>query len=165
MTIWFGANDSCLAPSPQHVRLPRVACRIAPDPPLTRVYASHAYQLPITKFQANLRTMIAHVRAYSPKTKLLLLTPPPIHGPTRAALMAPQPLDRAQATTQAYAKAVLEVGQTEGVAVLDVFGAVERALGGELEQAAHLFRDGLHLNRDGYQVRLSPLLDRLLAAH
>lgn len=97
--------------------------------------------------------MIAHVRAYSPSTKLLLLTPPPIHGPTRAALMAPAPLDRAQGTTKAYAKAVLEVGQTEGVAVLDVFGAVECALEGDLEQAAGLFRDGLHLNRKGYQVR------------
>lgn len=103
--------------------------------------------------------MVSHVREYSPLTKLLLLTPPPIHGPTRAALMAPQPLDRAQETTKAYAQAVLEVGETESVPVLDVFAAVERALGGDLEQAAGLFRDGLHLNRDGYQVHL-PLVSR-----
>lgn len=99
--------------------------------------------------------MITHVRSVSPSTSVVLITPPPIHGPTRARLLSPRPLDRAQDTTKEYANAVVEVGETEGVVVLDLWRVLEKHVGGRLEGMEDLLRDGLHLNKEGYKVRPS----------
>ncbi|KAL8280992.1 hypothetical protein RQP46_006671 [Phenoliferia psychrophenolica] len=62
MLIWFGANDAALPPSPQALTIP--------------------------EFKANLHTILQLLTLpsspfYSPKTKFLLLTPPPVDAATR----------------------------------------------------------------------------------
>lgn len=164
MTIWFGANDACLLPSPQHVRFPRRRLRPVHRARRLTLASPALTQLPIPRFKENLKSMIDHVQRYSPHTALVLITPPPIHGPTRAGLLAPRPLDRDQETTRAYARAVLDVGAAEDVETVDLFAAVERALGGDLERGAEVLRDGLHLNKAGYQARPWDPLSSLLGS-
>jgi lysophospholipase L1-like esterase len=59
LTIWFGANDACVPPSPQHVPLP--------------------------KFISNLKDMISLAKSSNstsgndtPETRILLISPPPV---------------------------------------------------------------------------------------
>jgi lysophospholipase L1-like esterase len=136
LTIWFGANDACILPSPQHVPLP--------------------------KFTSNLVHMVQLVKSsdseyYSPNTRILLFTPPPINTYQRGADLRsrdpPQELDRKFEITKAYADAVKEVGKKEGIAVLDVWTALYEAAGRDERQLEKYLDDGLHLNADGYTVR------------
>lgn len=91
---------------------------------------------------------------YSPKTRILLFTPPPINTFQRGAELAsrvpPQALDRKFEITKAYADAVKDVGRDLGVPVLDVWTAVFDAAGREEKQLAKFMDDGLHLNAEGY---------------
>ncbi|CDZ98401.1 Isoamyl acetate-hydrolyzing esterase [Phaffia rhodozyma] len=135
MTVWFGANDACLPPSAQH--------------------------LSISDFSNNLDKIITSVQTRSPQTKLVLITPPPIHGPTRAGLMAPRALDRSQENTKAFADAVLKVGQDTNVPVVDIFRGIENYLGGDLERTKEVLRDGLHFNKEGYQVLYDLLISTI----
>lgn len=70
----------------------------------------------------------------------------------RAAQISPRELDRTEATTRDYARAVLDVGEKEGVPTLDLWQAVVSAVGGE-DKVGTVLRDGLHFNKEGYQVR------------
>jgi lysophospholipase L1-like esterase len=139
LTIWFGANDACIPPSPQHV--------------------------PLDRFKENLRKMIQMVKSpqsdyYSPWTKVILLTPPPVNTHTRAADLAsrnpPLALDRLFETTKAYAEAVQEVGIEQGVTVVDVWESLWNATADEASLNQYL-PDGLHLNGAGYEVNNSIL--------
>ncbi|GAA6000883.1 SGNH/GDSL hydrolase family protein [Rhodotorula paludigena] len=138
--VWFGANDAAVSPSPQSMTL--------------------------EEFKANLRTILDLVRSpssphYSPHTQLVLLTPPPVDDAVRAAdLGARVPArtpDREAARTEAFAKAVQEVGAEEGpdgkkVPVVDVWGRImQKARDEEGGKLGRFLRDGLHLTPDGYQ--------------
>ncbi|KAJ8699788.1 isoamyl acetate-hydrolyzing esterase [Pleurotus ostreatus] len=64
LTIWFGANDACIKPSPQHV--------------------------PLDKFTENIRAIVQMITSpssgyYSPDTKIILITPPPVNTIQRSA--------------------------------------------------------------------------------
>ena len=140
LTIWFGANDACIKPSPQHVPLP--------------------------KFTANLKHLISLVTSptspyYSPDTKILLITPPPVNTLQRGADLRsrdpPKELDREFKVTEAYAQAVRDVGREVGVPVVDVFQAIWSAAGQKEEELAKFLGDGLHLNGAGYEVRTSSI--------
>jgi lysophospholipase L1-like esterase len=128
LTIWFGANDACIPPSPQHVPLPR--------------------------FEDNLRAMI---HAAPKATHVLLLTPPPVNTHQRGADLAsrdpPKELDRLFNVTKAYADAVKTVGAAEKVPVADVWTALWNAAGCDEAALSRFLIDGLHLNEAGYQVR------------
>lgn len=153
LLIWFGANDSCLPGTFQHVPLPL--------------------------FSSNLAKMIQLVSApasdrYSPETKILLLTPPPVNTHQRGAALAardpPIPLDRAFDVTARYADAVREVGRTEGVPVVDVYTRLWEGCGKDESKLSKYLRDGLHVNEEAYIVRVSfepcgseQLLIRMLA--
>uniref|UniRef100_D8PWM2 SGNH hydrolase-type esterase domain-containing protein n=2 Tax=Schizophyllum commune (strain H4-8 / FGSC 9210) TaxID=578458 RepID=D8PWM2_SCHCM len=141
LTIWFGANDACIKPSPQHVSLP--------------------------KFTANLKHLISLVRSptsthYSPDTKILLITPPPVNTLQRGADLRardpPKELDREFKVTEAYAQAVRDVGREERVPVVDVFQAIWSAAGEKEEELAKFLGDGLHLNAVGYEIMYVELL-------
>jgi hypothetical protein len=108
LAVYFniiGANDSVLEHSPQYV--------------------------PIDKFKANLERMIAMVHDstseyYSPHTRILLLTPPPLGEAQRNADLAsrnpPMKPDREWNNTKAYADAVIEVGKGKPkVGVVDIW--------------------------------------------
>ncbi|KAG8898359.1 hypothetical protein FRB99_007492 [Tulasnella sp. 403] len=141
LVIWFGANDSCLSPSPQH--------------------------LPLDLFASNIRQMISMVRSpdsawYSPETEIILITPPPINEQARAADLAsrnpPIALDRSVANSKLYVDAVTEIGRENGIPVVDMHDPIWTATGGDPDKLAEYLNDGLHLTKAGYTI----LYDRLI---
>ena len=132
ITIWFGANDACLRPSPQHVSL--------------------------DAFVGNLRQMISAIRAadISRETRIILLTPPPVNTYQRGAALAardpPQACDREFLVTKQYAEAVLAVAAAEHVSVVDIWSAMYEAAGGDEQKLSEYLVDGLHPNEAGYYV-------------
>lgn len=128
LTIWFGANDAVLPGFRQHV--------------------------PISRFSENLTTMVRAIRTpespwYSPETKIILITPPPIHVPSmRADMQVTREFDN----TKAYADEVKKIGEAEGVPVVDAWTGVWDAAGRDREAVKAFFTDGLHLGKAGYEV-------------
>ncbi|KAJ3568880.1 hypothetical protein NP233_g5425 [Leucocoprinus birnbaumii] len=134
LTIWFGANDACIVPSPQHV--------------------------PIERFKENVVRMVEMVKSpesdyYSPWTRVILLTPPPVNTHQRGADLQsrnpPLALDRLFETTEAYAEAVREIGVDQGVAVVDVWKLLWDAAAHNEASLDRYLTDGLHLNGAGYE--------------
>lgn len=144
LTIWFGANDAAIN-SPQSV--------------------------PIPAFKSNLTTLISLVHSpsspyYSPSTKILLLTPPPVDDTKRNAELAsrspPRPADRDAENTRLYVEAVKEVGREHGVAVVDTWGAINKLA--EKEGGLDRFlSDGLHLTGEGYAVVTAAITEAIVA--
>ncbi|KDR81822.1 hypothetical protein GALMADRAFT_135217 [Galerina marginata CBS 339.88] len=141
LSIWFGANDACVAPSPQHVPLP--------------------------KFSANLKHMVSLIKSptsqyYSPTTRIILISPPPINtltwGAYLAALDPPLKLDREFEVTRAYAEAVANVAKEEGVGYVDVWTPLWEAAGKEEKKLEKFLSDGLHLTGEGYKVVYDELM-------
>jgi lysophospholipase L1-like esterase len=134
LTIWFGANDACLPKSPQHISL--------------------------DDFTQALAAMISLVRdpsssQYSPETGIILITPPPFnskqsHVSELAGLIA---ADRRPEITKSYANAVRELGDKEGIPVLDAWTLLWDAAGKDEQNLAQFLTDGLHLNAQGYEVQ------------
>lgn len=93
---------------------------------------------------------------YSPATRIILVTPPPVNTfQRRADLESRQPplaLDREFEVTKAYAEGVREVALSENVALVDVWTALWEAAGKDETSLAKFLRDGLHLNAEGYRV-------------
>ncbi|KAF8497245.1 SGNH hydrolase [Russula emetica] len=126
ITIWFGANDASLPGFTQHV--------------------------PLSRFSENLTTMAHAIRApdsHSPETRLLLITPPPIHVPSMDVDMQPT---RTFDVTKAYAEEVKKVGEAENVPVVDVWTRIWEAAGKNKETVKDFFTDGLHLGKSGYEI-------------
>lgn len=144
LTIWFGANDACIIPSPQHV--------------------------PLERFKKNLVKMIQMVESpesdyYSPRTRVILLTPPPVNTHQRLADLQsrnpPLELDRLFETTKAYAEAVQEIGSQHGVAVVDVWKLLWDAATHEEASLDRYLTDGLHLNGAGYEIVFNQLIETI----
>ncbi|EIW60751.1 SGNH hydrolase [Trametes versicolor FP-101664 SS1] len=143
LVIWLGANDAALPHSVQHV--------------------------PLARYEANLAALVRAVRSpesprYSPDTRVVLLTPPPVQparwaaalaGFTGSAVQAP---DRSLEESRRYAEGVRAVAGREGVAVADVWGKIWEAAGGDEERVGEFLVDGLHLNGKGYQVAYDALI-------
>lgn len=133
MTIWFGANDACPLPSPQHV--------------------------PLDKFKSNLVEAIDLIKSpsseyYSPDTAIILFTPPPLNAEQLKDLFG-EHIDRFNSTTVLYAEAVKEVGKTKGVPVVDIYKVLWDIAGGDETKLRPYLWDGLHLNAEGYAVRVA----------
>jgi isoamyl acetate esterase len=96
---------------------------------------------------------------YSPHTRIILITPPPVNTVKRAkdleARTPPVALDRNFDVTKQYAEAVVGLAQKRGLAYVDVWTAVWEAAGQVEEQLSQYLPDGLHLNGNGYGVRKS----------
>jgi hypothetical protein len=93
---------------------------------------------------------------YSPFTKIILITPPPVNTHQRVADLAsrdpPLELDRLFDTTKQYAEGVKEAAAASKVAAVDVWTVIWKAVGENEEALARYLSDGLHLNADGYTV-------------
>ncbi|GAA5848286.1 hypothetical protein JCM8547_004469 [Rhodosporidiobolus lusitaniae] len=133
LTLWLGANDSALPGEPQHV--------------------------PLSDYVANLRTLLSLLRSptspyHSPSTSLILITPPPFHPSswthTRVQRGLPEFCDRSLENTRKYVEAVKELGEREGVPVVDAFEPIWKAAGEREEGLEEFFTDGLHLNAKSY---------------
>jgi hypothetical protein len=86
---------------------------------------------------------------YSPETRIVLITPPPVN--TKQWVMPDSP--RVFETTKSYAEAVKEVGEKEDVPVADIWTPIFDGAGRSEEGCEKYLSDGLHLNGDGYKVR------------
>ena len=140
LAIWFGANDAALPPGPQHV--------------------------PLARYQSNLVRLIRTVRSpdsprYSPDTRIILLTPPPVDPKRWARTVEDTVEDSLQGmfqrkfeVTRQYAEAASDVGAREGVPVVDVWTDIWEAAGRDMGRLGEYLWDGLHLNEKGYAVSL-----------
>ena len=128
LTIWFGGNDACLPEFRQHV--------------------------PISRFSENLVTMVRTIREpkspwYSPETRVILITPPPVHTPSMRTDLQPT---RSFDITESYAEEVRKIGKKEGIPVVDAWSTIWEAARKDKEAVKTFFTDGLHLNEAGYKV-------------
>lgn len=93
---------------------------------------------------------------YSPKTRILLVSPPPVNTYQRCADLAsrnpPRECDRKFEFTKLYAEAVVKTAQEEEVAVADVWSAIWEAAGKDERALSAYLSDGLHLNAKGHEV-------------
>ncbi|KAK4053662.1 isoamyl acetate-hydrolyzing esterase [Microbotryomycetes sp. JL201] len=136
MTIWFGANDATLPPSPQSISL--------------------------QQFKSNLREIIGLIKDpaspnYQQGAECLLITPPPVDAQVRANDLRsrdpPRQPDRDVERTRTFAEAVKEVAQELKIPVVDSWSIVNEAAQkeGSLDR---FLRDGLHLSPAGYELRI-----------
>ncbi|EKM55899.1 uncharacterized protein PHACADRAFT_256831 [Phanerochaete carnosa HHB-10118-sp] len=135
LTIWFGANDSCLEHSPQHV--------------------------PLDDFVENLDKLVHTVRSsasdyYTPWTRVVLFTPPPVNTHQRGADLTsrdpPRELDRAFDVTRQYAEAIKQVAQKHRVPIVDVWTILWEGCGQEEAKLTKYLTDGLHVNEEAYDL-------------
>lgn len=116
-TVFFGANDSVLEGETQHV--------------------------PVAEYKDNLIRIVQHLRAITPSTLILLVTPPTVDSaqwPTRSPDKAAQ---YAEAVREIYSD---ELARGERVGILDLKNLTLEDL-----------RDGLHLNSSGNERVLESL--------
>ncbi|KAI6028834.1 SGNH hydrolase-type esterase domain-containing protein, partial [Pisolithus orientalis] len=123
LTIWFGANDAAPFPNRQHV--------------------------PRDQYRENLEHLVNMVRSptspyYSPSTRIILITPPPVNSHQRQ--------DRNLDATKSYAEVVNELGTALATPVADVWTAMWDASGRDERALEKFLHDGLHLNEAGYEV-------------
>ncbi|GLB35385.1 putative GDSL-like Lipase/Acylhydrolase family protein [Lyophyllum shimeji] len=144
LTIWFGANDACIWPSPQHVSL--------------------------SKFVSNLRDWIDLVHSpdshhYSPDTRIILISPPPVNTYQRREDLQsrdpPKSLDRDFETTKKYAEGVREVAEEKQVGFTDVWTILWEASGKDEQSLSRFLYDGLHLNGEGYKLTFDALMQTI----
>ncbi|KAJ3733063.1 SGNH hydrolase-type esterase domain-containing protein [Lentinula guzmanii] len=135
LIIWFGANDSCLVQSPQHV--------------------------PLAKFATNLKYLVNLVQSpesqyYSPNTRIILATPPPVNTYQRKAN-----LDARDPPLLDYAQTVKDIAQEEEVGIIDIWTKMWDAAGHDEQSLSDYLYDGLHLNGAGYQLMYDAVLETI----
>lgn len=97
---------------------------------------------------------------YSPSTKIIILSCPPVAIAQRAEDVERKwgpgiPLDREAERTKQFADAAQEVALELKTGFVDVYGEIMHAAGPDPEEGLRKYlSDGLHLNADGYQVRV-----------
>ena len=94
---------------------------------------------------------------YSPKTRILLISPPPVNTHQRRVELAsrspPRECDRDFEFTRLYAQTVVNTAEEERVAVADIWTVLWKAAGKSEQALSAYLLDGLHLNAKGYEVR------------
>ncbi|KAJ3157480.1 hypothetical protein HDU86_003372 [Geranomyces michiganensis] len=139
-TVFFGANDA----------------------------ATNMQSVPLTEYSKNLTTLISHIRANDPATRILLLTPPPMHEGAWAAHCAEINSDPARTPerTRTYAEACIAVANADKsgcVAVLDTWTVLLPPNGAYDANAVEpLLSDGLHFGQ-GANSLLGPAILKAVA--
>ncbi|EPQ58092.1 SGNH hydrolase [Gloeophyllum trabeum ATCC 11539] len=128
-------------------------------------YLRHAVSL--SAVQSNLRRLVNMVKSpespyYSPSTRVVLITPPPVNTHQWAEFQQsqdpPREQDRDNDKARQYADAVKEVGAMDGIPVVDVYTPLWEAAGQNERTLSKYLSDGLHLNADGYSFVYDGLL-------
>jgi lysophospholipase L1-like esterase len=139
LTIWLGANDACIPPSPQ--------CNPLPD------------------FIQDMKRIIDYAQTTSPSTRIILITAPPFDSAYRAEDLAardpPIQLDRGFDNTFTYARAVIDLGAQKDLPVLDAFGLIWEDAGKKEENLKPYFTDGLHLSERAYKIVYDALVRKI----
>jgi hypothetical protein len=91
---------------------------------------------------------------HSPETRIILITPPPVNTKQWNVTHKPRVFE----ITRTYARAVKEVGEKENVSVVDIWTLIFDAAGRSEEGISKYTYDGLHLNGEGYKVRVNQFL-------
>lgn len=93
---------------------------------------------------------------YSPSTRIILITPPPVGVIRRAADLAardlPLPLDRLFETTRTYAEGIRALALDKKVAVADIWTSLWEGVAENEAALDEVLADGLHLNKKGYEA-------------
>ncbi|KAH6676646.1 SGNH hydrolase-type esterase domain-containing protein, partial [Halenospora varia] len=156
LTVWFGANDCARAKKPLD------------------------QNVPIERFRSNLKAIVTHPAVVAHAPNIIFLTQPPIEETMLTDTAHQLGWDTTKvsqvADSQKYANVVKEVGQEEGIVVVDVWskfmelaGWQEGAIlpgakeGGKNDILSSLLSDGLHLTSKGYKVIFEELLETLKA--
>ncbi|EEP75918.1 predicted protein [Uncinocarpus reesii 1704] len=155
MTVFFGANDAVLPPYKQHV--------------------------PLQTYRQSLRDIVTHEAVRSHKTKVLLLTPPPVNEYQFEVLdgtSGPAAPMRSAENTKLYADACREVGRSLGIPLVDIWTAFMKEAGwveGEPlagskkaqpnQKLAALLSDGLHLSPAGYKIMYQKTMEVIRAKY
>ncbi|GAA5843706.1 hypothetical protein JCM9279_000109 [Rhodotorula babjevae] len=137
VTLWLGANDAVLPNELQAV--------------------------PLDRFKANLRAIVALVHDRCPEASVVLITPTPFHPEgwldERVRRGLTREHDRAPERTREYAEAARQVGNELNLPVADAYTPVDaemRQLGPDKEGS--VFTDGLHLNAGAYKHVVSAVV-------
>ena len=158
VVIWFGANDAALPNVDPH------------------------HHVPLDEYTKNLETTVWQIRQVHPKAKILLVTPPPVHGPQRLQYQRQRYGDRATGVlertldvTSKYALQCKTVANKLQVPVVDMFQLMlhegrRRRSGGDDDnddndtdddQWASFFSDGLHFAPAGHAFVAQKLLEAI----
>lgn len=100
--VFFGANDAC---SPE---------------------AMNGQHVPLDTYKQNLHDIVTHPAVRAQQPHLILVTPPPVEErllEERVKSLGYKQLNRFNDVTRLYADAVREVGDANGLAVLDLWNA------------------------------------------
>ncbi|KAF1318519.1 Isoamyl acetate-hydrolyzing esterase 1, partial [Globisporangium splendens] len=130
VALWLGANDAAL------------------------LSGSEAYQhVPVEDYRANIVHILRALKAKLPAhAEILLITPPAVIDAARLACSDNgSDLDRSNEGAAAYARACVDIGQTEQIAVLDLHTFFNATYPDESARAA-LFSDGLHFSPAGNDI-------------
>lgn len=136
ITVWFGANDAVL-----------------PDNDL---YSQH---VPEDEYGSNLVAIVNRLRAAAPKAKIIMITPPAVDEAARLAHSPNGKLERSNEATGRYAKICVEVAQTEGTFVIDMFTLLSTFQGTDFSSR---FVDGLHFSPSGNRLFYDQLQQKII---
>ncbi|MEW5305717.1 MAG: hypothetical protein WDW36_008237 [Sanguina aurantia] len=130
--------------------------------------------IPLEEYRRNLRAILATVQgnASGPGVRVLLVTPPPVHGPGRIhyrterfgkAGVEGKPLDRTNENTGLYAAAVCALAEERGLPVLDLHSLLNAKAQKEGEDKffTGILMDGLHFKPKGQAMVADLVLSRL----
>ncbi|CEG65904.1 hypothetical protein RMATCC62417_02586 [Rhizopus microsporus] len=142
MTIFFGANDAALYPSPQHV--------------------------PVDKYKSNIKEMVNLIKNpqsefYNPKMRLILITPPPLYEPLwkKRCEERGDPMNRTNESAKIYAEALKETAKELNVVVIDLWTAIMSASEQNKQDLSYFLSDGLHLTDKGYKILFDAVMDTI----
>eukprot|EP00298_Acanthocystis_sp_HF-20_P005262 c15496_g1_i1.p1 GENE.c15496_g1_i1~~c15496_g1_i1.p1 ORF type:complete len:281 (+),score=93.32 c15496_g1_i1:45-887(+) len=116
MTILFGANDSTKPGSAQHI--------------------------PLDEYKDNIIGMINHMNKVSPKTIIILITPPPVNAEAWRQFRGTEFCDRDISIVKEYANVVRDIGKEKKISIVDLWK-------GECQIENDDLCDGLHFSESG----------------
>jgi len=106
------------------------------------------------------------LQGVSSDTRIVLITPPPLHEEGRLAFQremygdeATGILERTNEVTRQYAEVVVGIGQTAGLPVVDLFTRLREDYG----DCSDILEDGLHFNPTGQVAVWEHLKETILA--
>ena len=139
-TIFFGANDASLETENPH------------------------HHVPLEEYQENLKKLVAKTQESFPESRILFITPPPVHHEQRLKFQkerygdkATGVLERTLESAGKYAEACKAVASELELPVLDLYTIMKDAV----DDFGIFFYDGLHFNKDGHEIVLKSLLEAI----
>ena len=139
-TIFFGANDASLEKENPH------------------------HHVPLEEYMENLKELVAKTQESFPESRILLITPPPVHHGQRLLFQveryggnATGVLERTVESAGRYAEACKTVASNLDLPVLDLYTIMKDAV----DDFGIFFYDGLHFNKEGHEFVLEQLLQAI----